>query len=76
MSININYIKSISKKSINNNVLFVDEKFNITSLKKHLSASEFSFVSDLIKIKDNKKKILKFDINSKKKIFLVSLKKK
>ncbi len=75
MSININYIKSISKKSINNNVLFVDEKFNITSLKKHLSASEFSFVSDLIKIKDNKKKILKFDINSKKKIFLVSLKK-
>ena len=58
MSININYIKSISKKSINNNVLFVDEKFNITSLKKHLSASEFSFVSDLIKKKDNKKKIL------------------
>ena len=67
MSISINYNKSLPKKNIHNNVLFVDEKFNISALKKHISASEFSFISDLLKIKDTKKKILKFDINSKKK---------
>ncbi len=74
MSIKINYKNSPSKTS-SNYVLFVDEKFNVLSLKKHISSSEYSFINDLIKTKDNKKKILTFDVSSKRKIILVSSKK-
>ena len=56
MSIAINYKNEISKNRSSNLVLFVDEKFNISSLKKHILSSEYSFISDLIKTKDLKKK--------------------
>ena len=75
MSIKINYINSPIKKNSSNLVLFVDEKFNISNLKKHISNSEYSYISDLLNNRDNKKKILNFDLNSKRKIILVSLKK-
>ena len=75
MSIKINYKSSKSKKNLNNIVLFVDENFNITGLKKYISNSEFSYISDLLKTSDLKKKLLLFEINSKKTIFLVSIKK-
>ena len=76
MPIAINYKSSSNKKNSSNLVLFVDEKFNISGLKKYILRSEYSFVSDLLKTKDLKKKIINFDVNSKKKIILVSLKKK
>ena len=76
MTISINYKKKPSKKNLSNHVFFVDEKFNILGLKKYVLASEYSFISDLLKTKDLKKKILTFHLNSKKKIILVSLKKK
>ena len=76
MSISINYNISSNKKITSNTVLFVDEKFNISKLKKYISSSEYSFISDLLKNVDPDKKILTFDINSKKKIILVSIKKK
>ena len=41
MSIKINYLKKLSNKTSGNVVLFTDEKFNIDSLKKYLSNSEF-----------------------------------
>jgi len=75
MSIKINYIKKTIGKYSGNLALFTDEKFNINNLKKHLSNSEFSYISDLIKISDLKKKLLVFEINSKKKIVIISLKK-
>ena len=75
MSILINYKSSISKKNSSNLVFFVDDKLNISSLKKYISSSEFFLISDLIKSKDSKKKIIDFDINSKKKIILVCLEK-
>ena len=75
MSITINYKNSLSKGNITNLILFVDEKFNISHLKKYISKSEYSSISDLLKTKDIKKKILSFDINSKRKIILVSFKK-
>ena len=75
MPIVINYKNSSLKKNSSNLVLFVDEKFNILTSKKHLSKPEFSYIEDLIKTKDLKKKILIFDINSKRKIILISLKK-
>jgi leucyl aminopeptidase len=75
MTVQINYKNSSSKKSSSNLVLFVDEKFNINGLKKYISNSEFSYISDLLKNSDLKKDLLVFEINSKKTIFLVSIKK-
>ena len=75
MTIQINYkIKTLNKPS-SNLVLFVDENFNITSLKKHISNTEFSYINDLLKNGDLRKNLLFFEVNSKKTIFLVSLKK-
>ena len=75
MSIKINYKKGLSKKNSSNLIMFVDEKFNLSGLKKHITISEYSFIFDLLKTQDVKKKILSFDFSSKKKIILVSLKK-
>ena len=74
MSIKINYLKK-SKKTLNNLVLFTGENFRVNNLKKYLSTSESSYISDLLKNNDTKKKLLIFDINSKKKVILISVKK-
>ena len=75
MTVTINYKKKSKKKS-SNLVLFVDENFNISNLKKYLSSSEYSFISDLLTTTDKKKEIVSYDISSKKKIILIALKKK
>ena len=75
MTIQINYKNSSIKKVSSNLVLFVNDKFNISGLKKHISDSEFLYISDLLKNSDFKKDLLVFEINSKKTIFLVSIKK-
>ena len=75
MTVQINYKSGSSKKVPSNLVLFVDEKFNINGLKKYISNSEFSYISDLLNNSDLKKDLLVFKINSKKTIFLVSIKK-
>ena len=75
MTVQINYKNKLSKKNTSNLVLFVDEKFNISMQKKHISSSEYSFISDMLKTLDLKKKIVTFDINSKKRIILISIKK-
>ena len=75
MTVQINYKKSGLKNISSNLVLFVDEKFNISSLKKYISNNEFSYISDLLKTSDLKKDLQFFEINSKKTIFLVSIKK-
>ena len=63
MSLNITYSKKSSSKTSANVVLFVDEKFNISSIKKYLSSSEFSYLNDLLKTFDFKKKMFVFEIN-------------
>ena len=75
MSVQINYKSSSVKKNSSNLVIFSDENYSISNLKKHVSKTEYALVSELIKGKDLKKKIISFDITSKKKIILVSLKK-
>ena len=75
MSIQINYSNKASSKSSSNIVLFADEKFNIKGLNKHLSSSEFSYINDLLKTNDLKKNMFVFEVNSKKKIVLISIKK-
>ena len=75
MSIKINYSNKVSNKSSTNIVLFTDEKFNINSLKIHLSSLELSYIVDLLKTCDLQKSLLAFDVSSKKKIILISIKK-
>ena len=69
MTVQINYKSNFSKKTLTNLILFVDEKFNISGLKKYISQFEYSYISDLLKNSDLKKNLLVFEINSKKKIF-------
>ena len=74
MSIKINYKNSSSEKLSANLVLFTNEKFNINNLKKHISSTEFFYINDLLKTSDLKKNLFVFEVNSKKKVFLVSIK--
>ncbi len=74
MTIKINYKSSFSSKFSSNLVLFTNEKFNINNLKKHISVSEFSYIQELLKSSDLSKNLLIFEINSKKKIVLISIK--
>jgi len=55
MSVKIYYSNKTPNKSSSNLVLFVDDKFNITNLKKHLSSTELSYINDLLKNNDLKK---------------------
>ena len=75
MTVQVLYKSNNSQKSLANLVLFTDESFNIVGLKKFISNEEFSYISDLLKTSDLKKNLLFFEINSKKTIFLVSIKK-
>ena len=68
MSIKINYSNKANKQSSDNLVLFSNEKFNISNLKKYLSNSEFTYINDLLKTSDHKKNMFVFEVNSKKKI--------
>ena len=73
MSVQISYNRNLSLKNSVNKVLFINDKYKILNLKKHLSNKEYNFVSDLLKSKDVKSKILSFDMSSKIKIILVSI---
>ena len=75
MSIKLNYLKNTGNKLSSNLVLFCDEKYSLNKLKNHLSNTELSYISDLSKTIDLKKNLFIFDINSKKKIILISIKK-
>ena len=75
MSIQINYNSSSSKKTSNNVILFADEKFNIGPLRKYISISEFSYIKELLKTSDLSKNLLVFELNSRRKIIIISIKK-
>ena len=65
MSININYSSKALNKTSANVILFSNEKFNISNIKKFLSVNEYSYISDLLKTSDLKKKLIVFEVNSK-----------
>ncbi len=75
MTVQINYKTNILKKTPTNLIVFVDEKYSTKSLKNHISNQENSYINDLLKTCDVKKNLLVFEISSKKKIILVSVKK-
>ena len=66
-------IYKLKKRPISNPLIV--HYSNISDLKKHISNKEFFYISDLLKNSDLKKNILFFEVNSKKTIFLVSIKK-
>jgi len=72
MTIQVNYK---NKSNSNNQVLFVDEKFNTSSINGRISSHEISYLKDLLITCDLKKNLLVFEVNSKKKIILISIKK-
>ena len=74
MSVKIKFLNKKSGKSSSNIVLFVNERFNVVSLKKYISGTEFSYINDLLKTSDLKKNIFVYEVNSKKKIILISIK--
>ncbi len=74
MSIKINYLKLFNSKSTANQLLFCNDKYNISSLKKYISNSEHSYINDLLKTSDLKKNLLVFELTSKKKVILISIK--
>ena len=75
MTIKINYINKTINKLTSNLVLFCDERYSIKGIKKYISNSEFSYINDLIRTIDVKKNLFIFEVNSKKKILLISIKK-
>ena len=75
MTIQITYKNTDLKKTTTNLVLFTDEKFNISPLKEYIPSLEFSYIKDLLKTSDLNKNLFVFEVNSKKKIVLVSIKK-
>ena len=75
MPVKISYLNKTPNTSSSNLVIFSDEKFKVNNLKRYLSSYEFSYVSDLLKTSDLKKNLIIFEISSKKKIILISIKK-
>ena len=65
MSIQINYKNKGLKNPSGNYVLFVDDNFNISDIKKFISKNEFQYLFDLLKTSNLKKNLLSFEINSK-----------
>ena len=76
MTVKINYSNKSINKTSSNLVLFVNEKFSTNNIKKYLSGNELSYINDLLKTSDLKKNIFVYELNSKKKIVLISIKNK
>ena len=76
MTVNINYSNKSLNETSSNIVLFVNEKFNIDNIKKYVTDNELSYIKDLLKTSDLKKNIFVYELNSKKKIILISIKNK
>ena len=74
MTLKINHFKKKISNSSTNLVFFTNDKFKIDNIKKNFSSNEFTYVKDLLRTSDIKKNIFVFEVNSKKKIVLISIK--
>ena len=74
MTLKINHLKKKISNSFTNLVFFTNDKFKIDNIKKNFSSTEFTYVKDLLRTSDIKKNIFVFEVNSKKKIVLISIK--
>ncbi len=67
MPIKITYSNNTKNKNLSNLILFSNEKFEVKYIKKFLSKNDFSYINDILKTSELKKKILVFEVSSKKK---------
>lgn len=74
MSIKINYSNYSKDKTTNVYTLFTKENFNTKYIVTFFSNSEITYIQNILKKRDLKKKILSFDLNSKTKIILIDIK--
>ena len=63
MTIKINYTNKTINKLASNLVLFCDEKYSTSGIKKYVSDAEFSYINDLIRTIDVKKNLFFFEVN-------------
>ena len=56
MFIKINYSNNTGSKSLSNYALFVEENFSISTIKKNFSNTENSYINEILKKHDLKKK--------------------
>ena len=74
MSIEISYSKKTISGTSANLILFTNDRFNTNNLKKYLSGSDFTYINEILKTSDLKKNLFVFEVSSKRKIILVSIK--
>ena len=60
MPVKITYSNNTKNKNLSNLILFSDEKFEVKYIKKFLSKNDFSYINDLLKTSDLKKKNISF----------------
>ena len=74
MSIEISYSKKTISGTSANLILFTNDKFNTSNLKNYLSGSDFAYINEILKTSDLKKNLFVFEVSSKRKIILISIK--
>ena len=75
MIIKINYKKSINNKSLSNYAVFTNDNYNIHDLKSFFTTSEIISIKEILKNSDLSKNITSLNLNSKKSIIILNLKK-
>ena len=60
MSIEISYSKKTISGTSANLILFTNDRFNTNNLKKYLSGSDFTYINEILKTSDLKKKSICF----------------
>ena len=63
MSVTINYKNNSLNKTSNSLVLFINDKFNLSHLKKYISKLEFTYINDLLKVRDPKSNLFAFKLS-------------
>ncbi len=74
MTVQVSHINKANIKSSYNQVIFINKNLDINNLKKNFTRDERIFIKDILKKKNNKKDIFLFNVSSKKKIILISVK--
>jgi len=75
MIININYKKNFIDKSISNYAVFLNDNYNFNDLKSFFTKVEIISIKELLKTADLSKNITSFNLNFKKRVFLLNIKK-
>ena len=75
MKIKINYLSKSNNQFVYNQALFIEENFDIKFIEPFFSNNEIVYIREILKKTNLKKNVISFDLNSKKKIILISIKK-